>query len=64
MLSRRAKLTYWMSRYLERTNFTSRLLISTNELQIDLYLNDEIAWKPFLSVLGLSKDYNSQKKTL
>ena len=64
MLSRRAKLTYWMSRYLERTNFTSRLLISTNELQIDLYLNDEIAWKPFLSVLGLSKDFTKVKRKI
>src|SRR5210317_1356764 len=64
MLSRRAKLTYWMSRYLERTNFTSRLLISTNELQIDLYLNDEIAWKPFLSVLGLGKDFTKVKRKI
>src|SRR5210317_1953692 len=64
MLSRRAKLTYWMSRYLERTNFTSRLLISTNELQIDLYLNDEIAWKPLLSVLGLTKDFTKVKREI
>src|SRR5210317_1113242 len=35
MLSRRAKLLYWMSRYLERSNFTSRLLITTNELQLN-----------------------------
>jgi len=64
MLSRRAKLTYWMSRYLERSNFTSRLLISTNELQIDLYLNDEIAWKPLLSVLGLTKDFTKVKREI
>jgi uncharacterized alpha-E superfamily protein len=64
MLSRRAKLTYWMSRYLERSNFTSRLLISTNELQIDLYLNDEVAWKPFLSVLGLTKDFTKVKRKI
>ena len=64
MLSRRAKLTYWMSRYLERSNFTSRLLISTNELQIDLYLNDEIAWKPLLSVLGLTKDFTKVKRKI
>jgi uncharacterized alpha-E superfamily protein len=64
MLSRRAKLTYWMSRYLERSNFTSRLLISTNELQIDLYLNDEIAWKPLLSILGLTKDFTKVKREI
>jgi len=64
MLSRRAKLTYWMSRYLERSNFTSRLLISTNELQIDLYLNDEIAWKPLLSVLGLTKDFTKVERKI
>ena len=64
MLSRRAKLTYWMSRYLERSNFTSRLLISTNELQIDLYLNDEIAWKPLLSILGLTKDFTKVKRKI
>ena len=64
MLSRRAKLTYWISRYLERSNFTSRLLISTNELQIDLYLNDEIAWKPLLSVLGLTKDFTKVKRKI
>ncbi|MDC0415723.1 alpha-E domain-containing protein [Candidatus Pelagibacter sp.] len=57
MLSRRAKLLYWMSRYLERSNFTSRLLITTNELQLDLTLNDEISWKPLLTVLDLNKDY-------
>jgi uncharacterized alpha-E superfamily protein len=57
MLSRRAKLLYWMSRYLERSNFTSRLLITTNELQLDLTLNDEISWKPLLTVVDLNKDY-------
>jgi uncharacterized alpha-E superfamily protein len=57
MLSRRAKLLYWMSRYLERSNFTSRLLITTNELQLDLTLDDEISWKPLLTVLDLNKDY-------
>ena len=46
-----------MSRYLERSNFTSRLLITTNELQLDLTLNDEISWKPLLTVLDLNKDY-------
>jgi len=57
MLSRRAKLLYWMSRYLERSNFTSRLLITTNELQLDLTLNDEVSWKPLLTVVDLNKDY-------
>ena len=57
MLSRRAKLVYWMSRYLERSNFTSRLLITTNELQLDLTLDDEISWKPLLTVVDLNKDY-------
>jgi len=57
MLSRRAKLLYWMSRYLERSNFTSRLLITTNELQLDLTLDDEISWKPLLIVVDLNKDY-------
>ena len=46
-----------MSRYLERSNFTSRLLITTNELQLDLTLNDEISWKPLLTVVDLNKDY-------
>jgi uncharacterized alpha-E superfamily protein len=57
MLSRRAKLLYWMSRYLERSNFTSRLLVTTNELQLDLTLDDEISWKPLLTVVDLNKDY-------
>src|SRR6056300_1086422 len=57
MLSRRAKLLYWMSRYLERSNFTSRLLITTNELQLDLTLDDEISWKTLLTVVDLNKDY-------
>ena len=57
MLSRRAKLLYWMSRYLERSNFTSRLLITTNELQLDLTLEDEISWKPLLTVMESNKDY-------
>ena len=57
MLSRRAKLLYWMSRYLERSNFTSRLLITTNELQLDLTLDDEISCKPLLTVVDLNKDY-------
>ena len=46
-----------MSRYLERSNFTSRLLITTNELQLDLNLDDEISWKPLLTVVDLNKDY-------
>ena len=57
MLSRRAKLIYWMSRYLERLNFTSRLLITTSELQLDLSLEDEISWKPLLEVMNLDKGY-------
>tara|TARA_Y100000385_G_scaffold53783_1_gene51226 strand:+ start:1636 stop:2520 length:885 start_codon:yes stop_codon:yes gene_type:complete len=46
-----------MSRYLERSNFTSRLLITTSELQLDLSLDDEISWKPLLTVTNLNKDY-------
>src|SRR6056300_453643 len=57
MLSRRAKLIYWMSRYLERSNFTSRLLITTSELQLDLNLEEEISWKPLLTVMELNKNY-------
>jgi len=57
MLSRRAKLLYWMSRYLERSNFTSRLLITTSELQLDLALEEEISWKPLLTAMELNKDY-------
>jgi len=57
MLSRRAKLLFWMSRYLERSNFTSRLLITISELQLDLALEDEISWKPLLTVMELNKDY-------
>ena len=57
MLSRRAKLIFWMSRYLERSNFTSRLLITTSELQLDLSLENEISWKPLLTAMSLNKDY-------
>ena len=46
-----------MSRYLERSNFTSRLLTTTSELQLDLALEDEISWKPLLTVMELNKDY-------
>lgn len=46
-----------MSRYLERSNFTSRLLITTSELQLDLALEDEISWKPLLTAMELNKDY-------
>ena len=59
-----------MSRYLERSNFTSRLLITTSELQLDLSLDDEISWKPLLTVTNLNKDYlklnkkYSEKKTI
>ena len=57
MLSRRAKLIFWMSRYLERSNFTSRLLITTSELQLDLSLENEISWKPLLTAMSHDKDY-------
>ena len=46
-----------MSRYLERSNFTSRLLITTSELQLDLALEEEISWKPLLTVMELNKNY-------
>ena len=46
-----------MSRYLERSNFTSRLLITTSELQLDLALEEEISWKPLLTAMELNKDY-------
>ena len=64
MLSRRAQLTYWMSRYLERSNFISRLLVSTSELQIDLSLEHEATWKPLLSVMSITNDYMKTNKTV
>jgi len=53
MLSRVAERIYWMSRYLERAENTSRLVSVYSQLLLDLPADAELGWSTPLEILGL-----------
>ena len=52
MISRVASHCFWLGRYLERTESTSRLLFVTRNLSLDASLSIQQCWNPILVVLG------------
>lgn len=51
-LSSTAKRTYWLGRYLERTESTARLIAENGNLMIDLPARLPHSWSPLISITG------------
>ena len=53
MLSRVAERLYWMARYIERAENTSRMVMAFNTLALDLPRSVELSWKELVVVTGM-----------
>src|SRR5438034_1228907 len=53
MISRVAELCFWMSRYLERSENTARVLDVNRTLLLDFDVPAEQQWKPLLIISGI-----------
>jgi uncharacterized alpha-E superfamily protein len=58
MLSRVAENVYWMARYVERAEDTSRLINSMTNLLLDLPRNSEVGWYELIKVTGFEQQFN------
>lgn len=52
MLSRVAKIIYWMARYIERAENTARLVNVTTNLVLDLPRSANVGWEAIIEILG------------
>ncbi|GIW98322.1 MAG: hypothetical protein KatS3mg111_1655 [Pirellulaceae bacterium] len=52
LLSRTAEILYWMARYIERADGTSRLLLTHSDLVLDLPPELSPGWEPLLALPG------------
>jgi uncharacterized alpha-E superfamily protein len=63
MLSRTASSLYWLGRYVERAEFTARLVEATLRLHaLSSRSGGDTAWQSALSVLGAEEDYEATGK--
>lgn len=53
MLSRVAERLYWMARYVERAENTSRMVMAFNTLALDMPKSVELSWKELVAVSGM-----------
>lgn len=53
MLSRVAERLYWMARYIERAENTSRMIMAFNTLALDMPKSVALSWKELVSVTGM-----------
>jgi len=53
MLSRVAERLYWMARYIERAENTSRMVMAFNTLALDMPKSVELSWKELVIVTGM-----------
>ncbi|MCH8497223.1 MAG: alpha-E domain-containing protein [Marinobacter sp.] len=58
MLSRVAERLYWMARYLERAENTSRMIMAFNSLALDMPRNQSLSWRSLVSVTGMEGIFN------
>jgi uncharacterized alpha-E superfamily protein len=63
MLARDAENIYWMARYLERAENTSRLIIKITDTLLDMPTETSIGWHTILQILGVDKLYYEHYKT-
>ena len=59
MLSRVAGKLFWTGRYLERSEDSAKLLISTSNLILDLPEKSEVEWEILLSIFDYDEMYNA-----
>lgn len=57
MLSRVAEHIYWLARYLERAEDTTRLINATTQLKLDLPLSVPLSWHSLVASLGLKDKF-------
>ena len=62
MLSRVANKLFWTGRYLERSEDTSRLLISSSNLILDLPENNEVRWDILIKIFNCQKLFSERNK--
>ena len=59
MISRVAEHCFWLARYLERAENTSRCLEVNHTLLLDFHVPDDLQWKPLLIISGIH-DYEHE----
>lgn len=57
MLSRVAERAYWLARYLERTEDTSRLILARHNATLDMPRSVQPDWEMLLEVLSATEDF-------
>jgi len=63
MLARDAENIYWMARYLERAENTSRLILKITDTLLDMPTETTIGWHTILQILGMDELYYEHHKT-
>lgn len=58
MLARVAESLYWMARYLERAEYTARLINATTMLVMDMPKGSSFGWEDLLKVVGLDRAFH------
>ena len=53
MLSRVAERLYWMARYIERAENTARMVMSFQQLALDMPRTSQLSWRGLVSVSGM-----------
>ena len=64
MLSRVANKLFWTGRYLERSEDTSRLLISFSNLIVDLPENNEVRWDILIRIFNCQKLFSERMRDI
>lgn len=64
MLARDAENIYWMARYLERAENTSRLILKITDALLDMPDETTIGWHTILQILGMDALYDEHHKTV
>lgn len=60
MLSRVAERLYWMARYIERAENTSRMVMAFNTLSLDMPKSVELSWKKLVAVTGMDELFDER----
>ncbi|MDX5364452.1 MAG: alpha-E domain-containing protein [Pseudazoarcus pumilus] len=60
MLSRVAERLYWMARYIERAENTSRMVMAFNTLALDMPKSVGLSWKELVTVTGMDSLFDER----
>jgi uncharacterized alpha-E superfamily protein len=58
MLSRVAERVYWLARYIERAENTARMVMSFNQVSLDMPKTVQLSWKGLVAVTGTDDIYD------